>query len=162
MQGSAIQANADLKEKERFDRDLQTNCVYRIQGFGFEKTAGWGKTLDNDMTLCFGKHTQIDSLQDNDYPCHYFSFAAYNELGGRLEKKNPILTGIFLLCSAYFILISRLISRYQYVFPDYIGYVHNVEKIKEYGRSTGNKIKLRNIGIRNLKYVFFYSYRYTN
>ncbi|PWA58414.1 hypothetical protein CTI12_AA400290 [Artemisia annua] len=35
-------------------------------------------------------------------------------------------------------------------FSYYIGYIHNVEKVKEYGGSTGNKIKLRNIGIRNL------------
>ncbi|PWA89239.1 nucleic acid-binding, OB-fold protein [Artemisia annua] len=123
--GSAIQANADLKEKERFEHDLQINGVYRIQGFGFEKADNWGKTLDNDITLCFGKHTQIDSLSDNNYPHHYFNFAAYNELGLRLEKRNPILT-------------------------DYIGYIHNVEKVKEYGGATGNKIKLRNIGIRNL------------
>ncbi|PWA68011.1 hypothetical protein CTI12_AA101400 [Artemisia annua] len=127
--GTAIQANSDLKEKERFEHDLQLNCVYRIQGFGFEKTDGWGKTLDNDITLCFGKHTQIDLLKDDDYPYHYFNFAAYNELGGRLEKKNPILT-------------------------DYIGYIHNVEKVKEFGGATGNKIKLRNIGICNLNYSF--------
>ncbi|PWA81646.1 Replication protein A 70 kDa DNA-binding subunit B [Artemisia annua] len=86
--GSAIQANADLKEKERFDHDLQLNCVYRIQGFGFDKTDTWGKTLDNDFSLCFGKHTQVDLLKDDDYPFHYFNFAAYNELGGRLEKKS--------------------------------------------------------------------------
>ncbi|PWA88045.1 nucleic acid-binding, OB-fold protein [Artemisia annua] len=123
--GSAIQANSDLKEKERFERDLQINCVYRIQGFGYEKTDSWGKTLDNDITLCFGKYTQVDLLKEDEYPYHYFNFAAYNELGCRLEKKNPILT-------------------------DYIGYIHNVEKVKEYGGATGNKIKLRNIGIRNL------------
>ena len=34
---------------------------------------------------------------------------------------------------------------------DYIGYVHNVEQVKEYGGVTTNKVKLRNIGIRNLK-----------
>ncbi|PWA86768.1 hypothetical protein CTI12_AA136760 [Artemisia annua] len=90
--GSAIQANADLKDKDRFERDLQLNCVYKIQGFGFDKTDNWGKTLDNDFTLCFGKYTQIDLLQDNEYPYHYFNFAAYNELSARLEKKNPILT----------------------------------------------------------------------
>ncbi|PWA61429.1 hypothetical protein CTI12_AA168140 [Artemisia annua] len=123
--GSAIQANADLKEKDRFERDLQMNCVYKIQGFGFDKTDAWGKTLDNDFTLCFGKYTQIDLLQDNDYPYHYFNFAAFNELSARLERKNPILT-------------------------DYIGYVHNVEKVKEYGGATTNKVKVRNIGIRNL------------
>ncbi|PWA63481.1 hypothetical protein CTI12_AA311720 [Artemisia annua] len=92
MKGTAIQANADLKEKERQEHDLQLNCVYKIQGFGFEKTDSWGKTLDNDITLCFGKHTQIDLLNDDNYPYHYFNFAAYNELGSRLEKKNPILT----------------------------------------------------------------------
>ena len=91
-----------MKEKERFERDLQINCVYRIQGFGFQKTDGWGKTLDNDMTLCFGKHTQTDLLQDDDYPYHYFKFAAYNELGGRLERKNPILTGTVTSHTAYF------------------------------------------------------------
>ncbi|PWA36686.1 nucleic acid-binding, OB-fold protein [Artemisia annua] len=120
--GSAIQANADLKEKERFEHDLQANCMYRIEGFGFEKTDGWGKTLDNDFTLCLGKHTRTDLLQDNDFPYHYFSFAAYNELGTRLDKKNPILTG----------------------------YIHNVEKVKEYGSAAGNKVKVRNIALRNL------------
>ncbi|PWA34938.1 nucleic acid-binding, OB-fold protein [Artemisia annua] len=125
--GSAIQANADLKEKERFDHDLQMNCVYKIQGFGFEKADPWGKTLDNDITLCFGKYTQTDLLQDKDFPSHYFNFAAFNELNARLEKKNPILT-------------------------DYIGYVHNVEKVKEYGGVTTSRVKVRNIGIRNLKY----------
>ncbi|PWA82899.1 hypothetical protein CTI12_AA175880 [Artemisia annua] len=33
---------------------------------------------------------------------------------------------------------------------DYTGYVHNVEKVKEYGSATGNKIKVRNIAICNL------------
>ncbi|PWA72652.1 nucleic acid-binding, OB-fold protein [Artemisia annua] len=113
MKGSAIQANADQKEKARFEHDLQPNCVYRIEGFGFEKTDGWGKTLDNDFTLCLGKHTRVDLLKDDQFPHHYFNFAAYNEL-------------------------------------DYIGYVHNVEKVKEYGSAAGNKIRLRNIALRNL------------
>ncbi|PWA73444.1 nucleic acid-binding, OB-fold protein [Artemisia annua] len=98
--GSAIQANADLKEKARFEHYLQPNCVYRIEGFGFEKTDGWGKTLDNDFTLCLGKHTRVDLLKDDEFPHHYFNFAAYNEL-------------------------------------DYIGYIHNVEKVKEYGSAAG-------------------------
>ncbi|PWA64901.1 hypothetical protein CTI12_AA337360 [Artemisia annua] len=105
--------------------DKKANCVYRIEGFGFEKTDSWGKTLDNDFTLCLGKHTRTNLLKDNDYPYHYFNFAAYNELGTRLEKKNPILT-------------------------DYIGYIHNVEKVKEYGSAAGNKVKVRNIALRNL------------
>ncbi|PWA71280.1 nucleic acid-binding, OB-fold protein [Artemisia annua] len=125
--GTAIQANADLKDKERFERDLQINSVYKIQGFGFDKADTWGKTLDNDIILCLGKYTQVDLLQDKSFPYHYFNFAAFNELNARLEKKNPILT-------------------------DYIGYVHNVEKVKEYGGATTSRVKVRNIGIRNLKY----------
>ncbi|PWA48637.1 nucleic acid-binding, OB-fold protein [Artemisia annua] len=105
--------------------DKKINNVYKIQGFGFERTDSWGKTLDNDFTLTFGKYTQIDQLTDTDYPYHYFNFAAFNELNARLEKKNPILT-------------------------DYIGYVHNVKKVKEYGGATTNRVKVRNIGIRNL------------
>ncbi|PWA36733.1 nucleic acid-binding, OB-fold protein [Artemisia annua] len=123
--GTAIQANADLKDKERFERDLQINSVYKIQGFGFDKPDTWGKTLDNDIVLCLGKYTQIDPLQDTDFPYHYFNFAAFNELNARLEKKNLILT-------------------------DYIGYVHNVDKTKEYGGATTTRVKVRNIGIRNL------------
>ncbi|PWA46253.1 helitron helicase-like domain-containing protein [Artemisia annua] len=111
--GSAIQANADMKEKTRFEHDLQLSCIYRIQGFGFEKTDSYGKTLDNDFTLSLGKHTQVDLLKDDGYPAHYFNFAAYNEL-------------------------------------DYIGYIHNVEKVKEYGSAARNKTKVRNIAIRNL------------
>ncbi|PWA59945.1 nucleic acid-binding, OB-fold protein [Artemisia annua] len=86
--GSAIQANADLKEKARFEHDLQPNCVYRIEDFGFEKIDGWGKTLDNDFTLCLGKHTRVDLLKDDEFPHHYFNFAVYKELGARLEKKS--------------------------------------------------------------------------
>ncbi|PWA86362.1 nucleic acid-binding, OB-fold protein [Artemisia annua] len=123
--GSAIQANADLKEKARFDHDLQMGCVYKIQGFGFDKAESWGKTLDNDITLCFGKYTQIELLQAKDFPSHYFNFAAFNQLNARLEKKNQILT-------------------------DYIGYVHNVEKVKEYGGATTTRVRVRNVGIRNL------------
>ncbi|PWA82289.1 nucleic acid-binding, OB-fold protein [Artemisia annua] len=123
--GTEIQANADLKDKERFERDLQINSVYKIQGFGFDKADSWGKTLDNDIVLCLGKYTQIDPLQDTGFPYHYFNFAAFNELNARLEKKNLILT-------------------------DYIGYVHNVDKTKEYGAATTTRVKVRNIGIRNL------------
>ena len=60
--------------------------MYKIQGFGIKKADPWGKTLDNDIT-CLGKYTQIDLLQDKDFPYHYFNFAAFNELNARIEKK---------------------------------------------------------------------------
>lgn len=89
---SAIQANADLRDKERFDNDLQMNMIYKIQGFGYEKTDKWQKTLDNDITLSFGTYTKIDPIPDTDFPYHYFNFAAYNKVGGRVENKDSILT----------------------------------------------------------------------
>lgn len=33
---------------------------------------------------------------------------------------------------------------------DYIGYVHNVEKVQQYGSATTNKVRVRNIAIQNL------------
>ncbi|PWA39009.1 hypothetical protein CTI12_AA577260 [Artemisia annua] len=100
-----------------------------------DKKDSWGKTLDNDFTLCFGKYTQIDLLQDNDFPYHYFNFAAFNELNARLEKKNPILTAI---CPTrlHWICAQR-------------------GKVKEYGAVTSNRVKVRNIGIRNLNILTY-------
>lgn len=34
---------------------------------------------------------------------------------------------------------------------DYIGYVHNVEQVNEYGSTATNKVKVRNIALRNIK-----------
>ncbi|PWA55286.1 hypothetical protein CTI12_AA427830 [Artemisia annua] len=49
------------------------------------------------------------------------------------------------------ILLDKKESKKFFVcITDYIGYVHNVEKVKDYGSATGNKIKVRNIAIRNL------------
>ena len=45
------------------------------------------------------------------------------------------------------------------MFADYIGNVHNAEKTREYGSATTKRVKVRNIGIRNLMYIqFFHSY----
>ena len=92
-------------------------------------------------------------LDDDGYPYHYFNFAAYNELGPRLEKRNPILTGFAppLSFTIHLYLISLVAHSVTQILADYIGYIHNVEKVKEFGGATGNKVKLRNIGIRNLK-----------
>lgn len=57
------------------------------------KGQNWEKTLDNDITLSFGKYTQADLLQNDSFPYHYFNFAAYNQLNARLHKKVTLLTG---------------------------------------------------------------------
>ncbi|PWA90538.1 helitron helicase-like domain-containing protein [Artemisia annua] len=87
--GSAIQAKADLKEKERFERDLQANCVYRIEGFGFEKTDGWGKTLDNDFTLLSWKAYTIYIINEQ-IPCsnNVILFTLWNEKAENFEEEE--------------------------------------------------------------------------
>lgn len=52
----------------------------------------WTKLL-KDITLVFGRITQIAALQDTDFPENYFNFAAFNDLGVRAHNRDSILTG---------------------------------------------------------------------
>lgn len=39
-----------------------------------------------------------------------------------------------------------------------MGYVHGIEEVQRYGSATGNKIRLHNIGIHNIKvHILSYS-----
>ncbi|PWA45120.1 nucleic acid-binding, OB-fold protein [Artemisia annua] len=58
-QGGAIQANVQLWDMKLFDAKLQVNSCYWIDAYGCKKTEKWQQTLENDMTLLFGKYTQI-------------------------------------------------------------------------------------------------------
>ncbi|PWA34426.1 nucleic acid-binding, OB-fold protein [Artemisia annua] len=77
--GGAIQATGQLPDMRQLDTRLQVDGCYRIQGYGCKRTDNWQRTLDNKVTLLFGRYTQVAPIQDEGFPQHYFSFAAYNE-----------------------------------------------------------------------------------
>ncbi|PWA54050.1 hypothetical protein CTI12_AA386660 [Artemisia annua] len=126
-QGGAIQANVQIWDIKQFDAKLQVNTCYRIQAYGCKKTDKWQRTLENDITLLFGRYTQVTEIQDTGFPNHYFNFAAYNQVGQRADSRDSILT-------------------------DYIGIVRDTGDIRESGDSMTNRISRRNIEIQNLKY----------
>ncbi|PWA35704.1 nucleic acid-binding, OB-fold protein [Artemisia annua] len=123
--GGAIQAMGQLPDMRQLDTRLQLDGCYRIQGYGCKRTDNWQRTLDNRVTLLFGRYTQAAPIQDEGFPKHYFSFAAYNEVCHRADTREPILT-------------------------DYIGMIRNIGTIREFGDTTTNIISRRNIEIQNL------------
>ncbi|PWA35577.1 Thiamine phosphate synthase [Artemisia annua] len=79
----------------------------------------------NRMTLLLGKYTQVTPIENQGFPLHHFSFAAYNEIGHRADSRDSIIT-------------------------DYIGVVRNIGQLREFGDSTTNRVTRRNIQIQNL------------
>ncbi|GKC73958.1 nucleic acid-binding, OB-fold protein, partial [Tanacetum coccineum] len=124
-QGTPIQANMDAKDTEYFDELLQLDNAYRITGFSCEQTGPWERTLDNPVSLTFGKFITLQQIPNADFPKHYFNFAAYNELPAKVNAKNPVLT-------------------------DYIGYIQAVSGISTFGSATTNRSHRRTIRIQNL------------
>ncbi|PWA46491.1 nucleic acid-binding, OB-fold protein [Artemisia annua] len=123
--GSAIQANVHLWDMRQFDSKLQVGSCYRIERFGCKKTDNWQRTLNNPITLLFGRYTQATPIEDNGFAEHYFRFAAYNEVGQRPDTRDYTLT-------------------------DYIGVIRNIGHIREFGDPTTNRTMRRNIDIQNL------------
>lgn len=96
--GDAIQANIDHKYVQKYN-ELQLNSVYWIQGFGSYRTKKWQQTLDNNLTLFFGKFTKLSVIPDEGFLEHYFRFVAYNELGRKAHTRDSMLTDyIVIIC----------------------------------------------------------------
>ncbi|PWA52812.1 nucleic acid-binding, OB-fold protein [Artemisia annua] len=83
--GGAIQATGQLPDMRKLDTRLQLDGCYRIQGYRCKRTDNWQRTLDNKVTLLFGRYTQAAPIQDEGFPKHYFNFAVYNEVCHRAD-----------------------------------------------------------------------------
>nr|GEY17715.1 retrotransposon protein, putative, Ty1-copia subclass [Tanacetum cinerariifolium] len=92
IEGTAIQANMDVTDTRYFGQLLQLDATYRISGFSCEKTPTWERTLHNDTSLICGRYLQIHNIPNDNFPHHYFDFAAYNELAGRANVRDAVLT----------------------------------------------------------------------
>ncbi|PWA88207.1 helitron helicase-like domain-containing protein [Artemisia annua] len=123
--GSAIQANVQLWDMRLFEGRLQVGGCYKIERFGFKRTDNWQRTLNNPITLLFGRYTQVTPIEDQGFPEHYFNFIAYNEIGQRADTRDYTLT-------------------------DYIGIIRDIGQIREFGDPTTNRVLRRNIDVQNL------------
>ena len=93
LQGEAIEAQINIREKHRFDATLEINKAYKITGYGFQPAKLWMQTVPHTLSLVFGNQTDIQPIPDVDFPTHYFRFTLYKDLYSRVDKKG-LLTGI--------------------------------------------------------------------
>ncbi|PWA58970.1 nucleic acid-binding, OB-fold protein [Artemisia annua] len=120
--GSAIQANVQPWDMRQFDTAHQIGSCYKIERFGCRRTDNWQRTLNNPITLLFGRYTLVTPIENDGFANHYFNFIAYNEVGQRADTRDYTLTY-------------------------YIGIIRNIGYIKESGDPTTNRILRRNIDI---------------
>ncbi|GJU74539.1 DNA helicase [Tanacetum coccineum] len=74
-------ANMDINNIEYFNPLLKPVTVYRFSNFICETTKPYHQTLENKVSLKFGKITRFDILtgKESEFPEHHFEFIAYNQ-----------------------------------------------------------------------------------
>ncbi|GJZ31715.1 hypothetical protein Tco_0576762 [Tanacetum coccineum] len=127
-EGTAIQANMNLKDTDYFNEVLQPNNAYRISRFVCTETKKWQRTVNNKTTLLFGKYTSFEPFPVDPFPEHYFKFIAYNEVDQRAEVDGAPLT-------------------------DYLGCIHQISDPIISGDATRSRRIRRIIQIQNLEGV---------
>ena len=93
MQGGAIQATVNLRDKTKFDALLQINKAYKITGFGFQPAKPYMQAVPHTLSLVFGTYTDVKDIPDTGFPEHYFNFSSYRDLYPKVDAKG-LLTGI--------------------------------------------------------------------
>ncbi|GKB66747.1 DNA helicase [Tanacetum coccineum] len=98
----AIQANMDINNMDYFDPLFRLHTAYRISYFICKKTKPYHQTLENKISLRFGKITKFEVLtyKESEFPKHHFECIPYNQLASRIPYRDenskmiyPILTG---------------------------------------------------------------------
>ncbi|GKA33003.1 DNA helicase [Tanacetum coccineum] len=79
-ENNAIHANMDINNINYFNPLLKLNAVYRFSHFICEKTNPYHQTLENPISLKFGKITTFEVLtgKESKFLEHHFEFIAYN------------------------------------------------------------------------------------
>ncbi|GJU57550.1 DNA helicase [Tanacetum coccineum] len=90
VKNNAVQANMDVNNIDYFDALLKPRTAYRISNFICEKTKPYQPTLENKISLRFGKITTFEVLEgkESEFPEHYFEFTAYNQLPLRVPYRD--------------------------------------------------------------------------
>ncbi|GJR91986.1 nucleic acid-binding, OB-fold protein [Tanacetum coccineum] len=101
-ENNAVQANMDLNNLDYFDSLLKPRTTYRILNFICEKKKPYQQTLENKISLRFGKTTTFEVLTGKEFEFaeHHFKFTTYNQLQSKVPYRDedskliyPILTG---------------------------------------------------------------------
>ncbi|GKE50464.1 nucleic acid-binding, OB-fold protein, partial [Tanacetum coccineum] len=134
-ENNAVQANMDVRKTEYFNSKLKLNTVYRISNFICENTKPYQQTLQNSISLKFGKITTFEVLpgKESEFPNHHFELISYNQLPSRVPY------------------LDEETSRMVYpILSDYLGCIRSISDLIPSGdANTGQKYR-RKVDIESL------------
>ncbi|GKA24578.1 nucleic acid-binding, OB-fold protein [Tanacetum coccineum] len=125
----------DVRKTEYFNSKLKLNTVYRISNFICENTKPYQQTLQNSISLKFGKITTFEVLpgKESEFPNHHFELISYNQLPSRVPY------------------LDEETSRMVYpILSDYLGCIRSISDLIPSGdANTGQKYR-RKVDIESL------------
>ncbi|GJR08537.1 nucleic acid-binding, OB-fold protein [Tanacetum coccineum] len=128
-ENNAIQANMDVRNTEQFNAKLKLNTVYRISDFICENTNPYQQTLQNNISLKFGKITNFETLlgKESEFPDHHFELISYNELSSRVPYRDENT--------------SKMVYP---ILSDYLGCIRSISDLTPFRHAnTGQKYRRR-------------------
>ncbi|GJU73232.1 nucleic acid-binding, OB-fold protein [Tanacetum coccineum] len=133
-ENNAIQATMDINNIDYFSQLLQPHAAYRISNFICERTKPYQQTLENQITLRFGKITLFEPLpgKESEFPDHHFELISYYQLPSRVPYRDEN---------------SKLIYP---ILTDYLGCVRSISDIIPFGTPTTSEKYLRKVDIEDL------------
>ncbi|GJS85388.1 DNA helicase [Tanacetum coccineum] len=133
-ENNAIHANIDINNINYFNPLLKLNAVYKCSHFICEKTKPYHQTLENPISLKFGKITTFKVLtgKEFEFPEHNFEFIAYNQLASRVPYQDENSKTIYPILT------------------DYLGCIHSIGDVTPFGDANTGQKYLRKVEIENL------------
>ncbi|GJW01098.1 nucleic acid-binding, OB-fold protein [Tanacetum coccineum] len=124
----------DINNINYFNPLLKLNAVYRFSNFICEKTKPYHQTLENPISLKFGKITTFEVLagKESEFPEHHFQFVAYNQLASRIPYQDENSKTIYPILT------------------DYLGCIRSIGDVKPFGNANTSQKYLRKVEIENL------------
>ncbi|GJY31719.1 DNA helicase [Tanacetum coccineum] len=133
-ENNAIQTTTDINSIDYFSQLLKLHVAYRISNFIYERTKPYQQTLENQITLRFGKIRVFEPLpgKESEFPDHHFKLISYHQLSSRVPYRDEN---------------SKLIYP---ILTDYLGCVQSINNIVPFGTPTRSKKYLRKVDIEDL------------
>nr|GEW39644.1 nucleic acid-binding, OB-fold protein [Tanacetum cinerariifolium] len=127
-------ATMDINNVDYFSPLLKPHAAYRISNFMCERTKSYQQTLENQITLRFGKITVFEPLpgKESEFPNHHFELISYHQFPSRVPYRDEN---------------SKLIYP---IITDYLGCVRSISNITPFGTPTTSQKYLRKVDIEDL------------
>ncbi|GJT08692.1 nucleic acid-binding, OB-fold protein [Tanacetum coccineum] len=131
---NAIQATMDINNIDYFSQLLKPHAAYRISNFICERTKPYQQTLENQITLRFGKIIVFEPLPGKEFEFldHQYELIPYHQLPLRFPYRDENSKLIYLILT------------------DYLGCIWSISNIIPFGTPTTSQKYLRKVDIEDL------------